>query len=180
METSSTKSSKSDTKLKQTLRKHGFNHREKIFDTLQGTIWRARCKHSKQHVVIKATNKNLHSKSIVVLNGIKHMVLENIISESKIQKYLTSDSHCPKSIVKYIQTFENQTNFFLIMEDGGKCLFDFIVKLHHYTAKGTILITELQRVIKIIFKQMIQCIEYIHNKNVCHFDISLENFLIND
>eukprot|EP01084_Bolivina_argentea_P315944 547536_1 len=36
------------------------------------------------------------------------------------------------------------------------------------------------KVVKIIFKQMIECIEFIHSKNVCHFDISLENFLIND
>ena len=27
---------------------------------------------------------------------------------------------------------------------------------------------------------MIECIEFIHSKNVCHFDISLENWLIND
>ena len=27
---------------------------------------------------------------------------------------------------------------------------------------------------------MIECIEYIHSKGVCHYDISLENWLIND
>eukprot|EP00483_Globobulimina_turgida_P001364 UN01366 len=27
---------------------------------------------------------------------------------------------------------------------------------------------------------MVECVAFIHSKNVCHFDISLENFLIND
>ncbi len=56
---------------------------------------------SKQSVVVKVTNKKLHSQSIVVLNGQKHKVLENIVSESTIQKYLTSKPDCPNSIVKF-------------------------------------------------------------------------------
>ena len=66
------------------------------------------------------------------------------------------------------------------MEHGGKGLFEFIVEAHELIEKGQIEISEWHKVVQIIFKQMIECIEYIHNKNVCHFDISLENFLIND
>eukprot|EP01084_Bolivina_argentea_P173075 299763_1 len=47
-------------------------------------------------------------------------------------------------------------------------------------AKGHITIESWTNVVKIIFKQMIECIEYIHSKGIAHFDVSLENFLIND
>ena len=66
------------------------------------------------------------------------------------------------------------------MEYGGKSLFDFIVRAHQLILSGNIDIDEWQKVIKVIFKQMIECIEFIHKHNICHFDISLENFLIND
>ena len=56
-------------------------------------------------------------------------------------------------------------------------------RIIHYSAQisnGCLDISEWQKAVNIIFKQMIDCIEYIHSKNVCHFDISLENWLIND
>ena len=66
------------------------------------------------------------------------------------------------------------------MEDGGYSLFDFCVKIHQFIQIGKLEISEWHRIAKIIFKQMVECVEYIHNKNVAHFDISLENFVIND
>ena len=71
-------------------------------------------------------------------------------------------------------------DYYLIMEDGGGGLFDFVFKAHQLIKTGDIQISEWHKVVKIMFKQMIDCIQYIHCKNVCHFDISLENFLIND
>ena len=66
------------------------------------------------------------------------------------------------------------------MEYGGKSLFDFIFKAHQLISRGNIDISEWHKVVKIIFKQMIECIEFIHKYSICHFDISLENFLICD
>ena len=75
----------------------------------------------------------------------------------------------------------SQLNYYLVMEDGGDVsLFDFVVKVHRLIQMGKLRISEWHRVAKIIFKQMIEAIEYIHSKNVCHFDICLENFVIND
>jgi len=36
-----------------------------------------------------------------------------------------------------------------------------------------------QELVRIIFSQMLEAIEYIHSQNVCHFDVSLQNFVIN-
>ena len=66
------------------------------------------------------------------------------------------------------------------MQDGGQQLFQFIQKVHQYIAVGRIDINEWHKMVKIIFKQMVECIEYIHSKNVAHLDISLENFLISE
>ena len=66
------------------------------------------------------------------------------------------------------------------MEYGGQSLFDFVVKTHKFIKSGKIEICEYHKLVKIIFKQIIGCLQYIHGKNVCHFDTSLENILIND
>eukprot|EP00483_Globobulimina_turgida_P000024 UN00024 len=66
------------------------------------------------------------------------------------------------------------------MEDGGHNLFNFVVNVHKYISNGHLNINEWHKMAKIIFQQMVECIDYLHSKNICHFDISLENWLIND
>ena len=66
------------------------------------------------------------------------------------------------------------------MEDGGHSLFDFVKKGHKHITNGRITIDEWHKVVKLIFKQMVEAIEFMHDNNVVHFDISLENLLIND
>ena len=68
----------------------------------------------------------------------------------------------------------------MMMEDGGMSLFNFVSKAHRIINTRAINIEEWHKVCKIIFKQMIESIEYIHSRLVCHFDISIENFVITD
>mmetsp|Transcript_61725 Transcript_61725/g.55717 ORF Transcript_61725/g.55717 Transcript_61725/m.55717 type:complete len:390 (-) Transcript_61725:396-1565(-) len=131
--------------------------------------------------VIKVTNKYLHQKGIGVINDTIYHVQEDILKEGKILNILTSPQNAPKTIVKYHSFFKSKHDYFLEMEDGGTTsLFDFCVKVHQLIQKGHIEISEWHRVVKIIFKQMVDCLEYIHSKNIAHFDISLENWIIND
>ena len=62
------------------------------------------------------------------------------------------------------------------MEDAGLSLFDFIQNAHELIANGKVDLSHWKAVIRLIFKQMLEAIEYIHHKNVCHFDISLGAF----
>ena len=55
--------------------------------------------------MVKVTDKELHSKSKVIINGVEYRVSENIILEMNIQKYLTDNEQCPDSIVKYLGSF---------------------------------------------------------------------------
>ena len=66
------------------------------------------------------------------------------------------------------------------MENGGHSLFEFISSAHQIIDAGHMDVSEWHKFVKIVFKQMIECIQYLHSLNICHFDISLENFLINN
>eukprot|EP01083_Nonionella_stella_P266423 901312_1 len=97
-------------KIIATLISIGFTNPCKIMDTLQGSIWKAKHQSTNENLVIKVTSKHLHSESVALIKGLKHNSLENIISEAKIQKYLTNGVNaevCPKSIVKYVYSFQS-------------------------------------------------------------------------
>ena len=65
------------------------------------------------------------------------------------------------------------------MEDGGSTLFDFVESAHKLIRANQIDIAHWKKVVRVIFKQMVKAIAYIHSLNIAHFDISLENWLIN-
>eukprot|EP01084_Bolivina_argentea_P234822 395311_1 len=169
---------KYEEKIHHFLYKSGFVAISKITDTLQGNIWKASTKYSNQNVVIKVTNKDLHFKSICISNNAK--VCENIIMEKRILKRLSKDKKCPQSIINFKHFFASNNNYFLIMEDGGNNLLDFVIKVHKFLENGFLDIDNWHKLVKHILKQMIECIEYLHSKNICHFDISLENMLISN
>eukprot|EP01083_Nonionella_stella_P254290 873979_1 len=168
--------------LKSVLNGAGYIKLQKISNTLQGAVYKAVQLSTKTEVAIKITHKYLHNKSATLLPNQKLIpVSENIISESIILKHLTTNKLTPKSIVKFIDLLQCDINYYLVMEYfGTQSLFEFISQGHKLITEGYINAIEWNSVIKVIFKQMIECIKYIHSKRVSHFDISLENFVIND
>jgi len=157
----------------------GYNNATKLENTLQGTVWKAKQPSTNKDIVIKITKKDLHKKSAAVQNGRLCAIEENIKSETVILRHLTSNPKCPKSIVKFIDFFKTDKDYRLIMEDGGEPLFEFVQTVHEHIKKDEIEISDWHNLVKIMFKQMIEAIEYTHSQNVCHFDISLENILLN-
>jgi len=150
-----------------------------IARTLQGSIGRSTLQPLGQSVVIKIANRKLCSLSLGVANGRQISVRENIFDEANILHFLTKQPQCPRSIVKYIGFYDSKNSHHLIMEDGGYGLFGFVQKAHGLIKSGILMVREWQRMIALIFKQMLEAIEFAHSKGVCHFDISLENFVIN-
>ena len=66
-------------------------------------------------------------------------------------------------------------------ENGGSSsLFDFVVKAHAFIKNGSLDVPQWQKVTQLLLKQMVEAVDFIHSHNVCHFDISLENFVIAD
>eukprot|EP01084_Bolivina_argentea_P229812 387785_1 len=171
----------SDVLIESVLNKAGFVNVSKISNTLQGGIWEGKKFTEKETIIIKVTNKFLHKHSLSIETCNKTYIIdENILQEMKILKYLTKQNDTPKSIIKYKDFFKSHYNYYLVLSHGGSSMFQFVVKAHKLISIGKIDISEWHKIIKVIFLQMIETIEYIHNKSVCHFDISLENWLIGD
>lgn len=79
-----------------------------------GSVWRATQKSTNRAVVIKITDKKLHANSMTVIDGQRYKVRENIKAEKQILKYLTTKAKCPKSIVKYVDFFRSNFNYYLV------------------------------------------------------------------
>lgn len=162
------------------LQQAGYIQASKLCNTLQGSVWRATQKATKKAVVIKITDKQLHANSLTIIDGAQYKISENIKTEKQILKYLTKDAKCPKSIAKYVDFFRSNFNYYLASEWGGHSLFQFCTRAHAYIDEGQITISEWHKLVKKIFLQMLEVVEYVHSMNVCHLDLSLENFLIED
>ena len=72
------------------------------------------------------------------------------------------------NIVKLFEWFEDEVNLYLIMEycSGGE-LFEMIEKKRSFSEEDA----------KIIFKQMMNAISYLHSKNIVHRDLKPENLV---
>jgi len=165
----------------QVIKAAGYTKPALIADTLQGGIWRSVQEKTEKKVAIKGTNIDLHKNGSAKLkNGTSCLVAENMLSEMSILKHLSADSRCPAGIVQYVDSFQSDTFYFLAMEDGGHSLLALVRRAHQLIKMKTLQITEWQRVCRVMYQQMVESVAYLHSHNVCHFDLSIENFLIND
>jgi len=128
-------------------------------------------------VVVKVADINLARTQISIVNGKKYKVNEDIFREQNILKKL-SQRQCPESIVKFHRFVKTKRDFYLVEEDGGSPLFEFVDNMHKLIKMGKVDIKDWHKTVQIIYKQMVECIDFLHSQNIAHFDISLENFLI--
>eukprot|EP01083_Nonionella_stella_P052906 140205_1 len=178
--------SKYDETLVSFLRTKGYAIQSKLANTLQGAIYRCTLLNGSQcfahdTVVIKVTRKDLHHESMTILeNGKKKHIQENILKERDIIHELTATND-PRTIymTRYVDFFEDNTSFYLVIEEGGSDLFEYVVRCHGLIRKGQLERKEWRLMCKKIFKQMIEYLDYLHSEHdICHLDISLENMLI--
>ena len=122
----------------------------------------------------------MHDKQASVVNGAQYGVYENIKAEKSILKRLSAIDGAHHGIVRYVDFFKSHRNYYLILEHGGDSLFDFTQRAHQFIAVGQLSVSEWHRLVRVIWKQMVRAVAFLHSRGVCHFDISLENWLIAD
>lgn len=160
------------------MKNKGYTPLENLGETLQGSVWMIKKKRNDQKYVVKVIKKSLHKKSITIRNGQKIKISENIVKETSILRYLTSNNP-PPSLTKYENFWSDKKHYFLVMEYAGSDFFEFIVKCHDLISKGLLKMEEWHNFCKIAMKQMVDLLEWMHDTmQCCRFDLSLENFVI--
>ena len=128
--------------------------------------------------VIKRASARLHNKGVGRVGNKLYKVCENIVNEAGIMKYLTSQNP-PKGMAKYIDSYGDGINYFLLMDNAGKSLCDHVVQFHKKINQGKLKLNVWQEHIQILFKQMCKYINWLHNTaKMVHLDISLENSFV--
>eukprot|EP01083_Nonionella_stella_P186702 684304_1 len=166
------------------LEQQGYNPLLTVAKTLQGSIWKVSARKQKNQLhdddtyIVKVTNKSLHDQQIAYVDGKSYSIQENIVKEVSILKYLSS-SDAPPQLVGYSDHFWDARNYFLIMEDAGMNMFEFTKESHVLIRNKTIDIPHWHTFCKNAMKQMAEVMYWLHHEmNVCHLDVSLENFTI--
>ena len=113
-------------------------------------------KECRKHVAIKRSNKKLCHNFISEQDDMTMCVDEHIFKESVILNYLTcKNSPTGEYLVQFINFFESDTDYFLIMEYVSDItLKEFNKKVHKYIKSGKIKIKQWQRITKYIFWQL--------------------------
>eukprot|EP01084_Bolivina_argentea_P269025 457106_1 len=165
--------------LKNSLRSNGYEFQKVMQSTLQGQIIKVKRTENNSDLVIKIANKKLFNKRITIVDNKEIHIEENILSEKDILQFLTTSNNPSPYMTNYIDYFDDAEHHFLVMEHGGMGLFHFAHQFHNYISNGCFSIVRWQHICKLLFKQMVMFIDWLHNiMDVCHLDISLENLLI--
>ncbi len=121
---------------------HGYKKIDNICDTLQGQLYKSitvNQSDTPQLVAIKKCEKYLFNEKLSIQNGINFCVSENICREAKISQHLTSENTpIGNYIVKYIDFFESDDCYYLVMEyiESGMNLKQLINKCKQYIHNG--------------------------------------------
>ena len=113
-------------------------------------------------------NKTTKEKvAIKILEKSKIINKEDLERVNREKQILLNLNHL--NIIKIYSIFENSSQFFIIMEfcENGE-LFNYIVNKERLTEKEA----------SYFYYQLINGLEYIHNKNVVHRDLKPENLLL--
>merc|ERR1719384_2196845 len=110
------------------------------------------------------------------------VVNEDIMIQSDILRHLTVNNQpIGDGIVKYIDFFQNESYYFLVLEYVENCmtLKHFIRESHQYIFEKKLSVKQYQSKIKHIFWHLMRTINWLHNDmQCCHLAIFSENVLI--
>ena len=98
----------------------------------------------------------------------------NINNEIKIMTFLSNRKQSLKNVLELYYVQVNKSDIYILMEDGGKSLMDYITELKH---KHQII---HQSIIERWITELIECFALMSNFGINHCDIKPHNLLLNE
>ena len=126
---------------------------------------------SKVYKAIDLQGKIVNKNELLAIKVIDKLNVDiNVInSEKKIFKLINNSNSNNKNIIKIYEYFEEDDYLFICME-----------YINGYELLNYVNFINTDEDIKNIISQMINAVQFLHEKNISHGDIKLENFLITD
>ena len=160
--------------MKQMLKDRGYTVTNILSKKKIGVVYL--CKEIKTNLkyIIK-----IRKRSIYKNGGTVCLIKQDIIKEKRIIKFLESYDP-PNGFIKCYDYFIDKEYIFMVLQNGGVSLFEYIKNSHELIKGGNIDVSEWKKHIKVLVSQILLYINWLHNWVFCiHFDISLENMVIN-
>lgn len=134
--------------------------------------------------ILQYDKKEENEKIVVKVSTISKISIsdqkktENPIHEIAILQHLKKFRQHP-NIAEYLGYFKTNSKLYNVFKYFPSMdLFDFFQKLHTLKGENQQFSKDLELVVKYIGYEILQALEFLHDHNICHFDISLENVLI--
>lgn len=149
-----------------------YLYKRRLEKTHYGEVWLGYDKVSKRLVAIKQSKRR--DVEINVNSRTKQHVPEDVRFEMDLHWGITNSGNCPEGIVKVLEKKETGRFLYLVMEyaDHGS-LFDYLQS--YQTPPSGI---KWKRKIRTWFGILCESVRYLHDRNICHKDISLQNILL--
>eukprot|EP01084_Bolivina_argentea_P307925 532303_1 len=163
--------------------RNGYKKIGTICDTRQGELYKAvKTDGSDVEFAIKRTAKDMFEKRIAVEYGFTFVVPDNCVKEAEILKRVTADdTSFSKHIVQYIDFFESEEDYYLVMEyvSSQTNLKQFVAQAKQHMANGTLSIEEYQKAVKQLMWQLCTTVQWLHvSMKCCHLKLRLENIMV--
>ena len=116
--------------------------------------------------------EELLTEQQVAIKAIEKTFLKNEIAKKRLmQEVMIMKKMNHVNVIKLLEVFESKRFIFIVMEySRGKNLHKMIKEKGIYSEEQT----------KIIIKQLLEGLNYIHSQNILHRDIKMDNLLLNE
>lgn len=157
--------------------KKGYKINKKLVDSLQGCIWRVT--KNDETMIIKSADKKLVKGNLSYgKGGKKHYVQENILNEASLLKLLSVNKNTPDSIIGFNEFFEDEINYYLSLEDGEQCFFEYVLKIHPLISSKKADLDSFRIFANSISRQMANVLHWLHSNKLSKFlNIFLQKFI---